>query len=109
MAKIKTKSRAERWQDAISSIEVAVEQLKDVDGVQDLKDLNSEYQDWKENIEGSDGSDGLMQGATYEKLEELENLDVESQLDEFESALDEFADALSEFQDADLPVGFGRD
>jgi hypothetical protein len=43
MAKIKPKSREEIWKDAISLIEVALYQLKDV------SPYDSEYQDWKDN------------------------------------------------------------
>jgi protein subunit release factor A len=67
-----------------------------------LKELNEEYMEWKSNIEGADTADNLMQGATYEKLEQVEALEVEEKMDEVESLVQELYDIV-------LPVGFGRD
>ena len=90
---VKNKSRVARWQGAIAQIE---------EGIAILKTLNTEYEDWKMNLEGAENADNLMQGATYEKLEELEGLGIEGLCDDFEYPLE----ALKE---ANLPRGFGRD
>jgi hypothetical protein len=89
----KQQSRVTRWNLAIAQIE---------EGIQTLKTLNTEYEDWKMNLEGSENADNLMQGGTYEKLEELENLGVEGLCDDFDYPLEEL-------KSADLPRGFGRD
>tara|TARA_R110002020_G_scaffold77761_2_gene196196 strand:- start:953 stop:1246 length:294 start_codon:yes stop_codon:yes gene_type:complete len=90
---IKQMSRVARWNHAVSQIETAIETIKS---------LNAEYEDWKMNLEGAENADNLMQGATYEKLEALEIVGVETICDDFEYP-------LNELKEVDLPRGFGRD
>lgn len=89
---VETKSRPERWNEAVSKIQSAVEVLRE---------LGEEYQDWKDNLEGS-GSDGLMENATYDKLMEVEDLAVEDKVEQI-------VELVADFDGFDLPKGFGRD
>lgn len=82
--KPKPKSRGERWAEAASDAKSALEELKSV---------QDEFEEWKNNIE-----ERFSGTATYEKLDTLCNIDIQSALD-----------AADEAESADIPVGFGRD
>lgn len=78
------KSRTQRWEDAASAAETAL---------QDLVDLQQEYQDWYDNL-----PENLQGSALGEKLSAMADYDLQSALD-----------AVQEASGADLPQGFGRD
>jgi hypothetical protein len=66
--------------------------------LEDLRGVQEEYNEWYDNMPES-----LQQGPTGEKLQEIQNLNLEVELDL--SVLDIIEDA----QVCDLPRGFGRD
>lgn len=82
--KKKRPSRADVWMDACQQI---------MNGLETLQDLKSQFEEWKDNM-----PDSLQSGETYQKLEAICDLD----LDSIDSIVGE-ADGL------DLPLGFGRD
>lgn len=100
-----------------STVEAAVEEDKEViaalcsfedhlatvnEKLQDLSDLKDEYDGWKGNLPES-----LQQSPVGEKLEAVNQLNIETDLDidNFEGAEDTFG----ECEGADLPKGFGND
>jgi predicted metal-dependent hydrolase len=128
----KSKSRADRWQEAVNDARTALERMQEAgrdfnlselesaagafeDAMQALADTKAEYEEWHGNLPES-----LQSSATGEKLEAIINIDVENAvvcLDDIqqaieaavEEALAEAADVLDEAEGAELPVGFGRD
>lgn len=91
----KQPSRPDRWAEACRK---AQESLADVRAaLEELDEIRQEYEEWRDNMPGS-----MQTTATYEKLEEIADLDILSPLDDIESSIEDFAAA-------DLPVGFGRD
>ena len=111
------KSRATRFTDACSEATSALdaldEKIEEVKALyanvttafENIKEVQGEYIEWKDNL-----PEGLDQSAMGEKLEAIENLDLDID-DEFESidALDELRSKIDEAEQSDLPLGFGRD
>lgn len=91
----KQPSRPDRWAEACRK---ALESLADVRvALEELDEVRQEYEEWRDNM-----PENMQTTATYEKLEEIADLDILSPLDDVESAIEDFAAA-------DLPVGFGQD
>lgn len=125
-------SRSDRWTNAVSAAQGALEAITDAaqqldmdalesaasdfeSAMQDLANVKQEYEEWYENMPES-----LQDGPTGEKLQAIIEIDVESAciyVDDIvnavqqaiEEVLTEATDALSEAESAELPVGFGRD
>lgn len=98
-------SRPERWNAACAKIREAYDQMADLkqqieDGFGELQSLKEEYESWRDNT-----PDNLQQTATYEKLDEVCNLDLEPDFGD----LDAVESALSDAEGIDLPRGHGRD
>lgn len=104
----KQKSRPVRWLEAVGRGEGAIADLQAAvavleDAKSELQDLKDEYDDWKSNL-----PENLESSPTAEKLEEIENLDLDS-LDSVAEAVEEANDLINEAGQLDLPRGFGRD
>lgn len=113
-------SRPERWaaavskaQDALANVRAETEQLKGLlealsAALSDLQAVQDEYIEWRGNL-----PENMQNSSTAEKLEEVENLAIESVSDVEEaidlSKLDEVEEVLNECENVDLPRGFGRD
>lgn len=98
-------SRQTRWarlveeaQQAFSDLSTARDRC--LEALSELNDLKSEFEEWKDNM-----SENLQGSATYEKLEEVCELDLEPEEDDL-AAIEE---AISGAEGADLPLGYGRD
>ena len=110
-------SRATRFTDACSEATSALdaldEKIEEVKALyanvttafENIKEVQGEYIEWKDNL-----PEGLDQSAMGEKLEAIENLDLDIEF-EFESidALDELRSKIDEAEQSDFPLGFGRD
>ena len=88
----KTRSRPQRWADAVARAELASDALREA--MNDLKEVQDEYQEWYDNL-----PENLQSSPVAEKLEEICQLDLE-----FENI-----EILDEASAVDLPLGFGRD
>ena len=113
----KQQSRATRFTDACSeatsaldTLDEKIEELKAeyanlTAAFENIKEVQEEYIEWKDNL-----PEGLAESAMGEKLEAIENLDLDID-DEFESidALDELRSKIDEAEQSDFPLGFGRD
>lgn len=82
--KPKRLSRAQRWADAAS---------KAKEGLEELQAIQDEFEEWRDNF-----PENAQGGATYEKLEAVCDLDIDSAVETVEEA-----------EQIDLPQGFGRD
>lgn len=82
--KPKRPSRTDQWAEACGAAK---------DGLADLISLQEEYNEWKGNL-----PENLENSPVGEKLQAIENLDLQSALDTVEEA-----------EGLDLPRGFGRD
>jgi DNA repair exonuclease SbcCD ATPase subunit len=91
MARRKSNSRSARWGDAAAKVEQLVEELRTA--LEELAEVKQEYCDWKNNL-----PENLQNSALGEKLQAIEDLDLEPDLDSLEG-----------LSDIDLPLGFGRD
>jgi len=80
----KSSSRQKRWTEAAN---------KAIEGLEALAELQQEYEEWYDNM-----PENLQNGPTGEKLQDIQNMDLESALD-----------TAREAEGADLPQGFGRD
>ena len=105
----KTKSRPKRWaeaiekgQKALSDLETALMALEEAGS--DLNDVRQEYEDWKDNL-----PDNLQSSPLADKLNEVSDLDITSEIDSLRSAFDTANDLFSTAEGLDLPRGFGRD
>lgn len=77
-------SRQDRWRDATNRASSALEELLNLQG---------EFLEWKDSL-----SENTQSGATWDKLEAVTDLDLESA-----------RDTLEEAANLELPQGFGRD
>ena len=80
----KRRSRAVQWQNAASDAQ---------QGIEELMELQADFEAWRDGM-----PDQLQTGPTFDKLEEVCNLDLQGALD-----------AVTEAADVDLPMGFGQD
>lgn len=91
MAKRKSNSRSARWGDAATKVEKLAEELKAA--LEELAEVKQEYSDWLGNL-----PENLQNSTLGEKLQAIEELDLEPDLSSLEG-----------LSDMDLPLGFGRD
>lgn len=101
--RVKPKSRAVRWSEAVakaqeakSDLEAAKDKLESA--FADLNDLKSDYENWRDNL-----PENLQSSPLGEKLEAVCDLDFDVEID-----LDGL-DVIDEADGIDLPQGFGRD
>jgi hypothetical protein len=88
--------------DAILQLRTAADEV--IAALEDLRGMQEEYVEWKENL-----PENLQQSPTGEKLEEIENLDIESIIDSMGSITDEAENLIGDAEGIDPPRGFGRD
>jgi len=115
----KKPSRSDRWAAAVSKAQSAhtvlrgkVEELEHplsqlAEAMAEIRAVQEEYEEWQGNMPES-----MQSGATFEKLEAITQIDIDSHTDldlSNISNLEEISDALDECENADLPSGFGRD
>jgi hypothetical protein len=93
----KPKSRAQRWQEAVSASRDAYNAL--YSALVDLQSVQSEYTEWRDNL-----PENLQGSSLGEKLEEVAEMDLDPG-----TVLSEVDDALTLAEVTDLPLGFGRD
>lgn len=84
-------SRADRWAEAAQRVETAKEELETA--LEALQEVKQEYVEWKDNL-----PENLADSPMGEKLQAIEDLDLEPDLSSLEG-----------LTDMDLPLGFGRD
>lgn len=89
--KKRRQSRGDRWAEAAQRVETAAEEL--TNALEALSEVRQEYLDWKENL-----PENLQNSALGEKLQAIEDLDLEPDFS-----------GLEGLSDMDLPLGFGRD
>ena len=100
----KQPSRQQRWyaacskmREAFDKVEAAVSEYNDAK--EELKEVWQEYEEWRENL-----PENLQQSALGEKLEELSQLDLDTDLE-----IDSATVLIDDAEGVDLPLGFGRD
>lgn len=105
----KPKSRTQRWHDAISIAQKALEALRTAaseldSAVADLESVREEYADWRDNL-----PENLQQSSLGEKLDAVADFEFADLVSAINDAADEVENTLGEAEGADLPLGFGRD
>lgn len=105
MSKTKTPSRTQRWADAVSAAQDAVQEMiaardRAVEAIGEIKAIQEEYADWRDNL-----PENLQQSALGEKLEAVCDLDLEPD----ENDIEAIETVVGEAEAAELPLGFGRD
>lgn len=97
----KTKSRPQRWRDAVTAAETKIGDVKDlIEGLLgELRDIQSEYEEWLDGL-----PENLQQSTLGEKLQAVVDIDLEDCTD-----IEELETKINEAEGADLPLGFGRD
>jgi len=101
-------SRPQRWAEAVTEARKAFDDIHEVrealsQALGELRSIQEEYESWRDNMQGTN----LENSPTYEKLEEVCNIDIEGVVDS--SDLDDIENVLGEAEGADLPRGFGND
>jgi hypothetical protein len=107
--RVRSKSRPQRWGDAVANAQKALAGLKSAadaltELLGELREVQEEYSEWKENL-----PDNLQSGALAEKLDGVVDLDIEGSLDTLDSIGSDIEELLGEAEGIDLPRGFGRD
>lgn len=102
-------SRPKRWAAAIDKAGKVISDMENAlmaleEAATDLEEIRQEYEDWKDNL-----PDNLQSSALADKLNEVSDLDINSEIEGLRSAFDTVNDLFQTAQGLDLPRGFGRD
>ena len=107
--RVRPKSRPKRWAEATGQCLTAIAAIRDQVGsleeaLGELRSIQEEYEEWKDNL-----PEAFQSSALGEKLEEVCNLDIESQAEAISDVVSEVEGVIEEADAIDLPRGFGKD
>jgi len=107
--RVRPPSRPKRWMAATSKALAALSAIREAadafeEAVSEFRSVQEEYEEWKDNL-----PDSLQSSPLGEKLEEVCNLDLESQTEAITDAVSEVEGVIEEADAIDLPRGFGKD
>lgn len=98
VAKVKPRSRPDRWADAAGDARTALDPLREA--LEALNEVRREYEEWRDNL-----PENLQSSALGDKLNTIADIDLDSAI----SSIDDIDSTLSEAEGADMPRGFGKD
>lgn len=107
----KEKSRPKRWAEAAGNAREAYDALtnaidehkeKLADALSELLSLQEEYEEWGDTM-----PENLQGGATAEKIQAIQELDFDIEVEA--ENLEEIERSIDEAEGVELPLGFGRD
>lgn len=96
--KAKRESNPERWSRLCGEAKEACERAKGL--LEELEEMRSEYGDRFDSM-----NEGLQASAYGQKLQAMQDLDLQSAIDN----LDDAASSCEDAEGTEVPLGFGRD